>query len=160
MKSSLLKVAAVAGFVGSVVSAQAWVINLGGTYTGGANPNVISLVWENSTLFPGGFSNGTSFGYTATTNAGSSVFTDGVRTLNFDFSGINIHAGGTQSWFGTWTATSIINLNTKSEGTYTFSFDGINQWSESVVGQPVPEPASIALIGIGFATLLRRRRAR
>lgn len=160
MKSSFWKVATVAAFFGTVVSAHAWVINLGGTYTGGANPSVISLVWENSTLFPGAFSNGTSFGYTATTNSGSSDFTDGVRTLDFDFSGINVHAGGTQSWFGTWTATSIIDLNTKSEGTYTFSFDGINQWSESVVGQPVPEPASLALISIGVAAVIRRRRTR
>lgn len=161
MKNGLWKFAAVCGAFVIASSAHAWIINVGGVYDGGANPTSIHGLWESSyDLFPGGFGWSVSGGYTYSTNAGSETFSDGLRTLTFDFSGTNIHAGGTQVWSGVWTATNVVGLNTATTGTYTFTFDGVHNFTETVAGQPAPEPATLGLMSIGLVGLVRRRRSR
>jgi hypothetical protein len=147
------------GMVG--MQAHAWVINVGGTYTGTFLGGFsLSQTWQNSTLFPGTFGHGVLFTLINSTNhAGQETFSDGVRTLELNFTGTHIELNGTHALSGTWNATNIQNLAILDAGTYTFVFDGAGNWSHSVVGA-VPEPATVAALGLGGVALAARRRRR
>lgn len=158
---SALRLSLAVGIVSASVSAHAWIIALQGTYT---NPNTnmenLTVLNEWNTLFGAPAITSISYSYTGVANSGKATFALPGKAFDVDFSGNTVFAGGTHSFSGIWNATQIAGVDTKATGTYSASFDGISAWSWTFVGQPVPEPSTIAGLTLGLGVILARRRRR
>jgi len=157
LRKSVLRVSVVAAVFGAALSAHAWIINVVGTYdtnTGIINSTVMeysSLPQLNTTFSYGVALGPSSFGLSVV-NGASSLSLTGVGTGTFN--------GGTTSTAGNWTG-SHVNLPIQDLGTYSGSYDGEGNFAFTVVGQKaVPEPASMAVLGLGLVGIVRRRRTR
>lgn len=72
-----------------------------------------------------------------------------------------VTGGGSYSFSGDYLVDSSANTTIPlgSTGTYSATFDlDAGNYSFSLAGQPVPEPTSMALLGLGAVALMRRRR--
>ncbi len=96
---------------------------------------------------------------------GSAGYTNGVDSFQFDLTIAGFVLGpNTSSTSGNWTYTGGTGAfaNLQGSGTWSASYDANTKVSSytTVVGEltPVPEPASLACLGLGVAFVLRRRR--
>lgn len=170
MKSTL-KFAALAATLGSAVAAHALVISVasvGGYNVVGTTATFTeSVVYQSTNPASGQFTTLTAV-YDLVNKTGTATYmnADDSQELVYDFtiSGVAINnpfesAAGTWSYvsgkgdyanFATGLGTNTININTT---------DTSSLWTTKGELVPVPEPASIAVIGVGLLGLLRRRRS-
>jgi hypothetical protein len=147
--------------LGAVGSANAYFFNVLGTCD--ANGTITSTTAEFSSLpeFGNNFSYFTLFFLNGDFQ---SDFTNGASVLDLVGTGGNVvNANNTYSFSGQYTVTNAVNTTVPlgSTGTYSATFDlNAGFFSYSVAGGPVPEPASMAALGLGSLALLRRRRSR
>lgn len=158
MKNSTLRLAAVAAVLGAALSANAFVITVTGDYTGGISNPSLTVTSEQSNLV--GLENFAVYTLqapvTGTTSTINLDFKSASNTLLLSGQGFAV-TSGTTSFAGTWTGTYTGDA-TITSGTYSGTYDKSGKFSIAVAGEPVPEPASMAALGIGAVALLRRRR--
>lgn len=161
----IFRFAAATAVVGAAMTANAWDLTFGGTYT---NPNTdneqLTILYQFSDLLGNNFNvNDVSYAYGGGLSSGfldASSAAGGILDLNF--SGTDVFAGGTHTMAGIWTDnTPPTTANTLNTGTYSASFDGVGDFNFTFVGQrPAPEPTTIVAMAVGIGSLLSRRRKR
>ncbi len=163
MNKTAIRLVAVAATLGAALSANAYVLTFAGNYTG-------TFLTANSFDVDATLTQGLSFNF-AVDDASSASATGGTASLlttlkNFSGSkslqitstsnSTSVNNGGVTSFSGAWTGvTSGLGIN--NFGTYSGSFDGQGNYSISITGAPVPEPASMVALSLGAVGLLRRR---
>lgn len=156
--------------LGAALSAHAFSIDLvgAGTFVPGINyTSTESIVFQISPVAL------TSLSVTGTViNPGVNQTLDGLGFYSNGFGdSLTIHyltqppstQGSTASYSGVWTYTGGTGAyaNLTGGGTMSVIFDGNTLFSNhSMAGElnPVPEPATLSVVGLGLAALLRRRR--
>lgn len=160
MKSTtLFRLALVASALGAVATAQAYIFTVVGKCD--SNGVIQTTDFETSSLaeFGNTFSYGVVFYFNGDFTGG---FSNGPSSVTMSGTGGSVTTGGgSYSFSGNYTVDSAANTTIPlgSPGTYSATFDlDAGNYSFSVAGQPVPEPATMAVLGLGGAALMRRRR--
>ncbi len=174
MKTSvLLRASLLAAALGAALSAQAVTILLVSQGTGqNVGPNFVQN--ENVLTQIGGYGPLSTLVLTSVTGpvpiAGTGVYSGAGGTLNFSYSLTSLSVLGlSQSVSGTWNYTGGTGTYANQVGSGTLAatitpklngavgFDTGTVFGGSL--NPVPEPASMAVLGLGAAALIRRRKA-
>lgn len=157
MNKYALRLTVVGAALGAALSANAYVLTITGDVTGNG---VLTATTTQSNL--SGLPNFVFTGSAPVTGSASSFtgsFLGSTNSISLQGAGFALSGGGTTSFAGTWTGTVSPALGIKNTGTYSGSYDNLGKFSIAVVGQPVPEPASMAILGLGALGLIRRRKA-
>ena len=161
MTKTLFRSALVVSALGAVTMAHAYIF----VATGACDSNGIiqSTVYEHSSLaeFGDTFTYGISFFLNGDFQSG---FANGPASVTMSGTGGSVfNAGNSYSFAGTFTVdtAAATSIQVGSHGTYTGTFDlAAGNYSFAVAGDAVPEPASMAVLGLGVAALVRRKLAK
>lgn len=138
-----------------------------GTVTSGANVTFTeNVIFQNTSIVMPAFTTDT---YSIVNNVppqpGNGIFSNGSGdSMLFNLILNNVSANGPGvAGDGSWTYTGGTGayVNLVGGGTFTFNLNTVTLASNSTfIGEltPVPEPATMAAVGLGAAALLRRRR--
>ncbi|RYG25026.1 PEP-CTERM sorting domain-containing protein [bacterium] len=157
-RNHAFRLAVVTAALTAAMSAHAWIITTivtidGGGVATGTVSRFSSLPQLGNTYSWGFLVNGAGDLTTAT-------FANGGSSISLAGTGTSTSLNGTFSFSGNWAASSIVNLPVENTGTYSGTFDFNGGYATLTVAgdDVVPEPASMAALGLGVAALARRRR--
>jgi hypothetical protein len=133
----------------------------------------VSFTWGNSSLTSGqlfgapagggGVASGSSRPYGLSAQAGSfSTFTGSGDGIDYHLFDVTLHinaAGGDSIPINIWTVQNVDAFTSNVSNAAGNTFYPSNPYTATLNVQAVPEPASLAIIGMGALALIRRRRA-